>query len=151
MERNGYWIKTEQKNGEISPEFRKTHTLRGAVKKATATVTAMGVYHLYVNGVKAGDAVMAPYWTSYQNRVQEQSYDITDLLQEENVFGILLGKGWAMGRIGYSNQRHFTGYFAENLSLIANIRVEYADGSVEEIGTDESWQVFSSQILDSEI
>ncbi len=151
MEPNAKWIKTQQKYGEMSPEFRKNYTVKGPVKKATASVTAMGVYNLYVNGKKAGDAVMAPFWTSYNHRVQEQEYDITDLLSEENTFGILLGKGWAMGRIGYSNHKYFTGFFSENLSLIANISIEYADGTVENIGTDESWQVWSSQILDSEI
>ena len=145
------WIKAPEGMGSVSPEFRKTYALKGPVKKATATVSAMGVYNLYVNGKKAGNAVMAPFWTSYQNRVQEQTYDLTGLLGEENTIGILLGKGWAMGRIGYSNHKYFTGHCAENLSLIASVCVEYTDGTVDEINTDETWQVWTSPIMDSEI
>ena len=151
MEQQAKWIRTPEKYGEMSPEFRKEFSLKGAVKKATATVTAMGVYNLYVNGTKAGNAVLAPYWTSYPTRVQEQEYDITNLLNENNTVGILVGKGWAMGKMGYSPEKYFTGYFAENLSLIASITVEYEDGTADVIATDDSWQVFSSQILDSEM
>ena len=75
-------VATSEKYGEMSPEFRKEFSLKGAVKKATATVTTMGVYNLYVNGKKAGTAVLAPYWTSYPARVQEQEYDITNLLAD---------------------------------------------------------------------
>ncbi|MBQ1273132.1 MAG: family 78 glycoside hydrolase catalytic domain, partial [Clostridia bacterium] len=151
MEQQAKWIRTPEKYGEMSPEFRKEFSLKGAVKKATATVTTMGVYNLYVNGKKAGNAVLAPYWTSYPARVQEQEYDITNLLAENNTVGILVGKGWAMGKMGYNPEKYFTGYFAENLSLIASITVEYEDGTADVIATDDSWQVFSSQILDSEM
>ncbi len=151
MEQQAKWIKTEEKYGEMSPEFRKEFTLHTTVRKATATVTAMGVYNLFVNGQKAGNAVLAPFWTSYPNRVQEQTYDITPLLSENNTIGILLGKGWALGRVGYSRHKHFTGFFAENLSLIATISIEYEDGSQQNIFTDDTWQVWSSQILDSEL
>ncbi|MBQ5742579.1 MAG: alpha-L-rhamnosidase N-terminal domain-containing protein, partial [Clostridia bacterium] len=137
MEQQAKWIRTPEKYGEMSPEFRKEFSLKGAVKKATATVTTMGVYNLYVNGKKAGNAVLAPYWTSYPARVQEQEYDITNLLAENNTVGILVGKGWAMGKMGYNPEKYFTGYFAENLSLIASITVEYEDGTADVIATDD--------------
>ena len=151
MERNAKWIKAKQNLGSLSPEFRKEYVAKGTIKKATATVTAMGVYNLYVNGAKAGNAVLAPFWTSYPHRVQEQTYDVTDLMGETTTFGILLGKGWAMGRVGYSRAKYVSGFFAENACVIGSIRVEYTDGTVDRINTDDTWQVWSSQILDSEM
>ncbi len=151
MEKQAKWIKAPEQHGTMSPEFRKDFSLKGAVRKATATVTTMGVYNLYLNGKKVGDGVLAPYWTSYPTRVQEQEYDITDFLSQENTVGILVGKGWAMSKMGYSPEKHFTGFFSENLSLIAGITVEYEDGTVDVIATDDTWQVWSSQILDSEM
>ena len=145
MEQNAKWIKTKHDLGEMSPEFRKTHRLNGTVKKATATVSAIGVYNFYINGNKVGDALFAPYWTSYPHRVQEQVYDITHLLTEETTFGILAGKGWALGRI-----RQCKDEFLGNLAVICDICVEYTDGRTEHISTDESWEVWSSQILCSD-
>ena len=146
------WIKTEQTCGEMSPEFRKTFRRKGDVTRATITVSAMGVYNLFLNGEKVGNAVLAPYWTSYSHRVQEQVYDVTDLLRENNTVGILLGKGWALGRIGYSGRKYANGHFvSDNLSLIACICIEYSDGSKEIIATDDSWEVWTSVILASDI
>ena len=114
MDRHAKWIKTEQSIGTVSPEFRKEYLLRGPIRRATATVTAMGVYNLFVNGTKVGNAVMAPYWTSYPNRVQEQEYDVTGLMADRTVFGILLGKGWALGEVGYSRKKYVDGFFAKD-------------------------------------
>jgi len=138
MDRHAKWIKTEQSIGTVSPEFRKEYLLRGPIRRATATVTAMGVYNLFVNGTKVGNAVMAPYWTSYPNRVQEQEYDVTGLMADRTVFGILLGKGWALGEVGYSRKKYVDGFFANHLSVAGCIRVEYEDGTEDLICTDGS-------------
>lgn len=145
MEQSAKWIKAKQDYGQMSPEFRKTYRLNGAVRRATATVSALGVYNFYVNGAKVGDALLAPYWTSYPNRVQEQQYDITNLLTQETTFGILVGKGWALGRI-----RQCKDEFCGSPAVICDICIEYTDGQVEHIVSDESWQVWSSQILASD-
>ncbi len=151
MKLKAKWIKTKQNIGDVSPEFRKAYAVTGAVKKATVKATAMGVYNLFVNGQKVGKSILAPGWTSYPNRVQVQEYDITDLLEAENTISFLLGKGWARGHLGYSPEKHFTGYFTEQISLIAEITVEYTDGTVDCFGTDETWQARTSHILDSEM
>ena len=52
MNKNAKWIKSNDKIGEISPDFRKSVKLSGKVKKAEALVTSYGVYDFFVNGKK---------------------------------------------------------------------------------------------------
>ena len=147
MNKTAKWIKAEPNFGTMAPEFRKNYRLKGDVKKATATISAMGAYNFFINGTKVGNAVMAPFYTSYANRVQEQEYDVTDLLTDETTFGILLAKGWAAGRLCYGGDHRFR----ESTSLIAHICIEYTDGTQEDLITDEGWEVWTSHVLDSEL
>lgn len=140
------WVRALQDLGTVSPDFRKSFALKGTVRRAVARVTSMGVYQLRLNGEKVGNYILTPYWTSYRRRIQEQEYDITQLLKQENEVSILLGKGWAAGQLSLE----FCAY-ADHVSMLAEIEVEYEDGTVERIVSDESWQVYTSQILDSEL
>ena len=84
MSINAKWIEAPIDIGTVSPEFKKDYTISSKIKKATAKVSANGVYNFYVNGAKVGNALMAPGWTSYHHRLQYQAYDVTAYLQEKN-------------------------------------------------------------------
>ena len=142
------WIRANDKIGEISPDFRKSVKLSGKVKKAEAFVTSYGVYDFFVNGNKVGDGFMAPGWTSYPSRIQYQTYDITDLLSGDTTFSIIAGKGWALGNIGYHRRPAVD---CSKVCVIASIEITYEDGKTETIVTDESWEVYTSKILFSEL
>lgn len=150
MNSNAKWIKTGEDIGTVSPEFVKHVSVRKGVVRATAKVSAIGVYNFYVDGVKVGDGVLTPGFTSYQYRVLYQTYDITDMLREgENRLSILCGKGWAMSFLGTGQDREKN--FADNVSAIADVEIEYADGSLESIVTDTEWDAYTSCVLDSDI
>ena len=142
------WITAGDRLGTVSPEFRKSKTIIKRVRKATAHITAMGVYELRINGTRVGDALMTPGWTSYFHRVQYQTYDITELVTEHLEIGIRCGNGWAVGYIGGHDLKNV---FASEISTIGQIDLSYEDGTTESIGTDQTWEVFSTPILESEI
>lgn len=144
------WIKYTEDIGTVSPDFRKTVSFKKNIKKATAYVSAMGLYNFYINGSKVGKALLAPGWTVLDKRVQYQTYDITDLVTEDTTFSIMCGEGWAIGRLG-TPQKPRTQVYADHISVIAEIVVEYEDGSVETVTTDDTWQVYTSKILTSGI
>ena len=144
------WIKTAEDIGNISPKFSKSLNISSTVKKATIRASAMGVYNLFLNGCKVGNAVLAPGFTSYTHRVLYQEYDITELLRlGENLIEIIGGKGWAISHFGNSGAKPKN--FANNISVIASVTIEYIDGTVLEIVTDETWTCSTTEILDSEI
>jgi alpha-L-rhamnosidase len=103
---------------------------------------------LYINGKKVGDELFTPGWTSYNKRIQYQTFDVTSMLQSKNSIGATLGDGWYRGNIGWQNQRN---YYGEKLALIAQLHIVYADGTSETIETNESWKATTGPILNSDI
>ena len=55
------------------------------IKKAELTISATGVYEAIINDKRAGNFILAPGLTSYKTRLQYQTYDVTDMLEDENV------------------------------------------------------------------
>ena len=118
------------------------------VKSARVYVSSLGLYQLYLNGKKVGNDLFTPGWTSYNKRIQYQTYDVTALLQSKNSMGAVLGDGWYRGNIGWQNQRN---YYGDKLALIAQLHVEYSDGTSENFGTSDSWKASTGPIVFSDI
>ena len=79
--------------------------MRGPIKRAIVSVTGLGLYELRINGRRVGDHVLAPEWTRYRNRIQYQTYDVTELLREgRNAVGAQLGGGWWAGPMAASRR-----------------------------------------------
>lgn len=138
-----------------SPLLRKAFNVTKEIKSATLHATALGLYEIYLNGKKAGDHLLAPEWTNYAKRVQYQTYNITSLLQsDENVVGAVLADGWYAGDLW---DHFYRGRYGLYRKLLAQIRIEYTDGSEENIVTDGSWKVWKNgplkeaSIFDGEI
>ena len=92
--KNAQWIKIPKIADYASVEFSKEFSVSKPVKKATMEATAYGVYNIILNGKKVGDYIFAPGWTSYHNRLQVETYDITDSLINNNTIIIGVGPGW---------------------------------------------------------
>ncbi len=142
------WITAPCDMDAAACTFKKKFKLCSDVKRATLYASAMGIYAPFINGKRIGKGVLAPGWTSYKTRVQYQTYDVTDALLEENTLELGLGQGWAVGCIGYGNTNHF---FADYASVIAFIDIRYKDGTRQIVGTDVSFEVYSSPVTFSEI
>jgi alpha-L-rhamnosidase len=123
------------------PILRKEFRIDGKVARATAYVSALGLYELHINGSKVGDQVLAPEFTDYMQHIEYQTYDVTDLLKEgENAIGALMGDGWYCGHIGLTipggpSRR----IFGPKPCLMAQIEIELEDGSTQVVTTDASW------------
>ena len=145
---NENWITAEGLGESDCPLFYKQINVKKKIKKATAKLTAIGIYNFYVNDKNVGEALFAPGWTSYHNRLQYQTYDITALLDRENSsVGIHCAPGWAVGFIGHGNTNHM---FFDHISATALIEIEYADGDAESYATGKDWQVCSWDTRQSE-
>ena len=69
-------------------------------------VTALGLYEARLNGQRVGDAVLAPGWTDYAQRIPYQTYDVTGLLRTgDNVLGAIAADGWACGFFGFDAKK----------------------------------------------
>ena len=137
------WIKGCEKNLRGGTVYLKNFRCAAKAEKAMLEITALGVYEVKINGERVGDFILAPGWTSYLNRLQVQSYDVTNLLKTENSLEVTVGQGWraiADKRDGSD----FLGY--RDTALIAELTLVYADGRTESIVTDSSWTARESKL-----
>ena len=71
-----------------APAAQRPSSSSGVVERARAYVTSHGLYELHLNGRRVGDQLFTPGWTSYNKRLQYQTYDVTSLLKTgDNVVG----------------------------------------------------------------
>jgi alpha-L-rhamnosidase len=129
------------------PMLRREFEVSGAVRSARAYVTSHGLYEIHLNGLRVGDQLFTPGWTSYKKRLQYQTYDVTSLLKRgRNAVGVLLGNGWYRGDL--PRRRNVYG---ERLGLLAQLEILYEDGRTEVVGTDGGWKAATGPIRMSEI
>lgn len=120
------------------PVLRRQFRLAEDIVSARLYITAKGVYEAYINGEKAGDDMLAPGWTVYQERLQYQTYDVTRLIKTgENAISVMIGSGWYKGELGWRSRRNLYG---GREALIAQLHVTYGDGSTACICTDQAWK-----------
>jgi alpha-L-rhamnosidase len=147
------WITPDP--GAIDPHAKEAFLLRKGfrakrgIRSARIYATAAGVYELYANGARVGEDVLAPGWTSYRERHQYQTYDVTDMLRSgENVIGIVLGDGWYKGELTWLSKRNIYG---DRRAALLQLCVRYEDGSEEWIATDPTWEAATGPIRMSEL
>ncbi len=129
-------------------QFRKEFAADKKVRRATVYATALGIYELYLNGRRVGDARFAPGWTDYHQRAYYNTYDVTPLVQRGgNALGAWVGDGWYSGYIGFGlltgigTEKVGRNTYGKAPALMAQLEIEYTDGSREIIPTDKSWKV----------
>lgn len=121
-----------------SPIFRKEINIGKKIKNALYYTSAQGVYEAYVNGEKVGRQILAPEWTDYDNHIQYQTHEVSSMLKEgTNVLGAMLADGWYAGALFSYPVR---GGYGFTRKFIAQLVINYDDGTSATFGTDESWK-----------
>ncbi|MGC4081693.1 MAG: family 78 glycoside hydrolase catalytic domain [Vicinamibacterales bacterium] len=123
---------------------RREFAVKPALRRALVHVSGLGHYELSINGQRVGRDLFSPGWTTYEKVVLYDTHDVTALVREGgNAIGVTLGGGMYNVRAGryVKLESRF-----RPLTVIAQLRLEYADGSVELVGTDEQWQLHPGPI-----
>lgn len=134
------WITTPPANPHGSVLLRREFEVRGSIVRAVVFATGLGHYELSLNGRKIGDQLLAPGWSDYRRTVLYDGFDVTDQIRAgQNVIGITLGNG--MYDIQPTKGRYVK-FLKQGgaQKAIAHLRLDYADGTMQVIGTDSSWQ-----------
>jgi alpha-L-rhamnosidase len=112
--------------------------LDGSVRRARLYATARGIYEMFVNGRRVGDMELTPGFTSYESRLQVQTFDVTDLLKpDRNTVEAVLSDGWFRGQNGGPR---VACVFGDRVALLVQLNVELEDGRVLRFGTGADWQ-----------
>ncbi|MBI1334402.1 MAG: Bacterial alpha-L-rhamnosidase [Armatimonadetes bacterium] len=132
---------TKELGGHILPPpvfFRRSFDVSKSVKRAVLYCSAFGIADFHLNGSKIGNEYFMPGWTDYEKRVYYHSYDVTKSLHKgENALGAILGEGWYAGYVGFGGQRE---HYGKHTRLIAQLEIEYSDGSHDTVTTGPDWR-----------
>lgn len=140
------WI-SPRKEDIFHPVMRRMFTVKKEVRRARLYAYGAGLFEAYCNGKKLGEEFLTPYVTNYESALQVITFPI-ELKAGENSLEFLLGKGWYMGVFGLDNQAD---HYGNRMAVIAELHIEYMDGTKECICTDENWEYRGSEIEESGI
>lgn len=117
--------------------FRRKFDVEHA-KHARLYITACGVYEAMLNGRHVGIQILTPGFTSYDKRVQYQTYDVSDYLEEgENILEIVLADGWFRGCLGAEQQ---SCVYGSQTAVLAQLEWEDVQGKRHTLVTDDSFE-----------
>lgn len=146
----------DRRIGEVPPLpqpallFRHSFKVTKEVKQARLYVTALGSYRMFLNGRRVGNDVLTPEFTDYTKRVLYQTYDVAEWLASgSNVIAAELGEGWFGSGLTWEGLSFF--FLPPPTRLIAQLELEYSDGSHETVVSDGGWKGAASPIRRSEI
>ncbi|MCD7833934.1 MAG: family 78 glycoside hydrolase catalytic domain, partial [Lachnospiraceae bacterium] len=148
----GKWITCDNEE-KRHPIFEKEICPAKPVRQARLYICGLGLYEAYFDGARIGDEYLTPYSNDYKEWIQYQTFDVTEQLKNADApskLSIWLGNGWYKARFGFAAKEDI-GFYGNEWKLIAELRLTYADGSMETIGTDESWAVRRSNITFSNL
>lgn len=116
--------------------FKKEFEAKNIVK-ARLYVTACGLYEVKINGLRAGDFVLAPGHTDYTKRIQYQTYDVTDSINEgANVITAEVADGWYRGSCGAWGLRN---QYGTRTKLLLQLELYSASGEITRVVSGEDW------------
>lgn len=128
--------------------YRKAFHVEREVRRATLYGSALGLAEYHLNGQRVGDAYFEPGWADYRRRVHYRTHDVTSQIRRgANRIGSIVADGWYAGYVGYGllvgygPNKAGRCFYGKTPAVLAQLEIEYADGSRETIGTDTSWQV----------
>jgi alpha-L-rhamnosidase len=125
------------------PVFGRNFAVKKAVRRARAYVSGLGIFDLRLNGQPVTDNVLEPGETDYIRTVFYATYDITDkLVQGTNTMLSFVG-GALYCNPANSRYSKFNRVYGPP-RFLAQVLIDYADGTSETLVTDTLWHVAPS-------
>jgi hypothetical protein len=126
------------------PIFRKRFEIGKPIAKATIHICGLGQFELHLDGQRVSDDLFSPAWSCYSKTCYYVSYDVASMLRGgANAIGVMLGNG--MYNVMGGRYHKFKGTFGPP-KLIAQLQIDFADGTSETILSDDSWRCTAGPI-----
>ena len=138
--------------------YRKTFAVPRRIRRATLYASALGIFDAHVNGTRVSDSMFSPGWSDYRQRAYYRAWDVTALVSSgANAIGAEVADGWYSGYVGYGLLVGYGPYktgramYGKTPALLAQLRIELTDGTIQTVGTDSSWKVTESPRREADI
>lgn len=120
--------------------MRKAFNSEKKVQSAFISVCGLGLFELYLNGIRISNSYLNPAFSDYQKRVFYSTYNVTKNIQNgDNALSVILGNGWYNLIIPHLLRYYSADYIAPP-KLLLELIITYTDGSVKTVGTDTTWK-----------
>ena len=136
------WITTREEGGTGAKYFYRGFALTDLPVKATLYASGMGYQYLSVNGEDVERSYLNPATSQYNKLAYYTVTDVTNaLIKGKNGLFAIVGDGWRdpKGYFDKERARYGDDCMFGGTQLIAELELEYADGSREIIPTGEDW------------
>lgn len=136
------------------PVFCRVLPVDGPVQAARLYLCGLGLYEVYLNGVRIGEERLAPGCAAYDRWLPYDTLDLTGAVNAGTgrlELQVLLGNGWYAGRYGLGTEPGDPPFYGNEKMLIAELHLVMADGDELVLGSDENWRVKRSRIMASGI
>jgi hypothetical protein len=135
-----------QANDVRLPLFRRSVRLRKRPVRAMLFVSGLGQYEFRINGRNVTQDVLTPGWTDYHKRVLYDSYDVSTMLTAgPNALAVMLGNGMYNALAVKGRYSKFSNSCGQP-KLIAELHLEFVDGTQQVVGTDANWRTMAGPI-----
>ena len=140
----GKWISARYVNREGDAfgavYLRKTFNEEKTPVSAYLSICGLGYFESYVNGKKTGNDTLSPAFTDFSKTDMYLTYDVTSMIRAgKNALAVVLGNGWynCFAEDPWNTRaatwRHWP-------KLICELKMTFADGTVETVTSDTSWR-----------
>ena len=130
-----------------APYLRRSFSLPENPEEAVLTVSALGFYELWVNGVRLTKGLLSPYITNPDDVLDYDFYDIAPYLQTgENVLAFQLGNGMQNAMCGYVWDFDKASFRSSPL-LSVFCGMTFSDGRTDSFEADERFCCAPSPVL----
>ena len=123
-----------------APYLRREFSCKKPIREAFLVICGLGYFEAYLNGGKVGDDMLATPFTRFDEVDMYLTYDVTGQLKEgRNAIGVTLGNGWynCFSEDPWNTRQTAWRHWPK---VIAELRIEYADGSRELLSTRDDWK-----------
>jgi hypothetical protein len=144
------WISLERTNGPVGEYptilLRRDFVVKPGLRRAVVFVCGLGYYEMTLNGGRVGDDLLTPGWSKYDKTCLYDTYDVTRSLRAgTNAIGLFLGNGMYNVQQIPGRYTKFKGSFGPQ-KAIAQLRLEYQDGSSQLVVSDDQWRASSGPV-----
>jgi len=147
---SGSHAKGDPRPPEPAMLLRTEFQARGPVVAARLYATALGAYEARINGTPVSNAALAPEISVAADHVLYQCYDVTALVTEgSNAIGFTVADGFYAGAFGWRMERYAFGPAPRR--LIAQLRLDYADGSSQWVTSGPDWRIANSPVVRADL
>ncbi len=138
---SGRWISADMTvEDRFAPVFKKEFYVNKDIDSVSVYICGLGLFEMRVNGNLPDDSVLNPAHTQYSSTVLYRVFDVTEFVKNGyNCITVELGNSFYNENGGVWNWQ--TASWRSAPKLIADIVVNYADGTYETVSTDTSWLV----------